>query len=589
MLDARIYRTGLIAVALAAIVVAFSLGDQQGPITTAIPPVAFNGQNAYANMVGLARQFPSRRPGSTADDELAGKLAVAFRGDGFSVSTTRRRGNTAEGPRELETVTAVRAGLSGPSIVIVSHRDSLRSPSVADLSGTAVLLELGRVLSGETQHRTIVLASTTGSAGAAGATQLARRITGPIDAVIALGDLAGSGTRQPVVVPWSNGKRLASPQLRNTLAWTLAQQASMRPGGTTIAGQLAHLAFPLTTGEQGPFGALAESAVLLSLSGDRAPAADEPVPDSGRITALGQTVLESVNALDGGPTVTPPSTYLLFSGKLVPAWGVRLLVLTLLLPVLMAMIDGLARARRRGHSIRPWVCWVLLGALPFLLAAMITRASQLVGLLHAPPAPVPAGDVPLHAAGIAVLVAALVAIVGSFLAWRPLARRVAGGERLGSPANPGAAAAVLLVMCLAALAIWIANPFAALLLVPALHLWLWIVDPDRRIPRLARLAMLLAGAAPVVLVVLYYADALGLGGLGVAWEGVLLLAGGHVSLLTATQWCVVLGCSASIVVIVVRMPRRERRREPVPEVTVRGPVGYAGPGSLGGTESALRR
>jgi hypothetical protein len=33
---------------------------------------------------------------------------------------------------------------------------------------------------------------------------------------------------------------------------------------------------------------------------------------------------------------------------------------------------------------------------------------------------------------------------------------------------------------------------------------------------------------------------------------------------------------------------REPRAEPVP-VTVRGPITYAGPGSLGGTKSALRR
>jgi hypothetical protein len=30
-------------------------------------------------------------------------------------------------------------------------------------------------------------------------------------------------------------------------------------------------------------------------------------------------------------------------------------------------------------------------------------------------------------------------------------------------------------------------------------------------------------------------------------------------------------------------------RRAAPEITVRGPVSYAGPGSLGGTESALRR
>jgi hypothetical protein len=34
---------------------------------------------------------------------------------------------------------------------------------------------------------------------------------------------------------------------------------------------------------------------------------------------------------------------------------------------------------------------------------------------------------------------------------------------------------------------------------------------------------------------------------------------------------------------------RQPRSAPTPPVSVRGPVSYAGPGSLGGTESALRR
>ena len=46
---------------------------------------------------------------------------------------------------------------------------------------------------------------------------------------------------------------------------------------------------------------------------------------------------------------------------------------------------------------------------------------------------------------------------------------------------------------------------------------------------------------------------------------------------------------ASAISIAIRRPRPDR---PTPEdvpVTVRGPINYAGPGSLGGTKSALRR
>jgi hypothetical protein len=594
MLDPRIYRTGFVAVALAVIVVAFSLYDQQGPLGATLAPEAFNGQNAYATMQNLTRNDPDRRPGSAGDDALASQLGQAFRKlHGYAVSTTLDKGRTVDGTRTLETVTAVRSGVSAGSIVVVAHRDATTVPATADLSGTATLLELARVLAGETQHRTIVLASTSGSAGVAGATRLARSLGTPVDAVIALGDLAGTRVRDPIVVPWSNGQQVAPPLLRNTLAAALGAQAGLRPGGTSLLGQLAHLAFPLTLSEQGAFGARGQPAVLLSLSGDRGPSANEAI-SADRLTALGRTVLQTINALDSGPGVPAASSYMLYDGKVIPAWAIKLLVLALILPVLGATIDGVARVRRRGHSIIRCTVWVLAGALPFLLALLVVRGSRLAGLLDVvPPGPVAAGSVPLHSAGIALLAVLALVIVLSFVAFRPLLIRLAAPRSRSrrqpeQPAGQGAAAALLLVMCVVSLAIWLKNPFAAALVVPALHLWMWVVDPEVRLRPAARVVLLVVGLAPPALVILYYASTLGFGPFELIWNGVLLIAGGHVGMLVAVEWSVVLGCVASAVVIVSRA-----RRAPLPEeetpITVRGPITYAGPGSLGGTESALRR
>src|SRR5205807_6332795 len=128
--------------------------------------------------------------------------------------------------------------------------------------------ELARVLAGENEQHTIVLASTSGSAGAAGATRLARTLGGPSAGVIALGDLASSHVQEPIVVPWSGGDAVAPPGLRNTLAAALAGQANLKPGGTSLGGQILHLALPLTLGEQAPFGDRGIPAVTVSLSGD---------------------------------------------------------------------------------------------------------------------------------------------------------------------------------------------------------------------------------------------------------------------------------------------------------------------------------
>jgi hypothetical protein len=583
---------GLIVVLLAVVVLAFSLYDQQGPLGTTLAPDAFNGLNAYTTMNNLAAGQPSRRPGSPGDDDVAISVASAFSRNRLSVSTDTFSARTVDGTRTLETVTGTMPGLSDGSIVIVAHRDALGSPATAELSGTATLIELSRSLSGETHHRSIVLVSTSGSIGAAGAAQLARNLPGPVDAVIVLGDLAGSQVRYPIVVPWSRGQQVAPPMLRNTVAAALAAQAQLPPGGTSFAGQFAHLAFPLSIGEQAPFGLSGYPAVLLSLSGERGPAANEQV-QLPQITALGRTVLQTVSALDGGPSVPAPTPYVLLSGKVIPGWAIRLFVLAMMVPVLGATLDGLARARRRGHSISRWVVWVLAGALPFVLALAIVLGSRLVGLIKAaPPGPVGSGVLPPHSAGIAILVAIGCVLVLSFVVLRPFVIRLAGGEpharrRISEPANSGAGASVLLVMCAVSLAIWIQNPFAAALLVPALHLWMWVVDPDVR-PRAAVVAILLVvGLAPPVLVIAYYAVTLGLSPLDVAWNGTLLLAGGYVGALAAIEWSLVLGCVASVIAIAMRQARADRP-EHAP-VTVRGPVTYAGPGSLGGTESALRR
>lgn len=589
MLDPRIYRTGLIVVALAAIVLAFSLNNQQAALTTTLAPEAFNGQAADATMMKLAALHPDRRPGSAGDTAVAGDVAGQLRADGFAVSSHTFSGRTIDGRRRLTLVTGTLAGLSSASIVVVAHRDALRAPSTTDLSGTGVLLELARDLSGETQNRSIVLASTTGTLGGAGAAELARTLPGPVDAVITLGDLAAArDVRQPLVVPWSNAGVLAPSMLGNTVAAALGGQTGLQARGASLGGQFLHIALPMATSDQAPFVTAGDPAVLLSLSSDRVPAADEPASAS-QITAVGRAVLQTVSALSAGSQVPRPAAYLIYNGKVVPAWGIRLLVLALILPVLGATVDGLARARRRGHSIVRWVVWVLAAAAPFALAAVAVVVLRLLGLIKkAPPGPVGGGAFQIHSAEIAVMAFLLCLIAAGFAVVRPMLVGAAGqrGE-LAERDGPGAAAALLLVLCVLAVLVWLANPFTAALLVPALHLWMWVVAPEVKPRRAVSAVLILGGLALPAIAVVYYAETLGLNVPGLVWSWVLLLAGGTVGLSAALEVSVLLGCVASLVLMALRAARHAPP-EDVP-ITVRGPITYAGPGSLGGTGSALRR
>ena len=73
------------------------------------------------------------------------------------------------------------------------------------------------------------------------------------------------------------------------------------------------------------------------------------------------------------------------------------------------------------------------------------------------------------------------------------------------------------------------------------------------------------------------------------WFCVLLVAGGVVGPLGWVIWSFVLVCLVAALLVALRSRANARRPEEPTEITVRGPVSYAGPGSLGGTESALRR
>ena len=613
MLDPRIYRTGLIVTALALVVLAFSLRDQPGALSPTIAPDAFNGQNVFNNMSLIATTDPSRRPGSSGDRQLAAAVFGKLKQFDFAPSIDRFSGRTVDGTRTLEDVVGMRPGVRSGSIVVISSRDALGSGAEAAASGSAMLMELARDLEGETLNHSVVLASTSGSQGAAGAIHLAASLNGPVDAVIVLGDVASAHISQPIIIPWAQSHVVAPPALRNTVASAIAGQTSLTNSFTDVGGQFAHLAFPYSFGQQAPFGAQGIPAVEISLSGEAGPRANARISGSDQINGIGRSVLATISALDAAPTLPAPSSYLLLGGKVVPGWAMTLFVLSLLLPVVMTTIDGIARAKRRGYIIWRGLVLVLAAAVPFLLGLGVVLAAGFVGLIPvATPGPVAAGAIPLDGGGIATIVIACLvagaAAAGVWVLWRLMGgRRAAAEPALPAPAAARAEAArrrrstraerptgaaglagLLLVMCVITFVIWLGNPYAALLLVPALHLWLWAASPDLRIPLVVRGLLIGLGLLPVALIVIYYAGTLHYTPAGVLWQAVLLLAGHGVSLLAAAEWAIVLGCLVSAATLSLRAVRGQHVAATAP-ITVRGPVSYAGPGSLGGTKSAIRR
>jgi peptidase M28-like protein len=589
MLDPRIYRAALVPIVFALIVAAFALSDRPHPIGTTLQPDAFSAVRANRDLNAWATAFPDRRAGDSGDAALARRIAQAFRGLGsYEVTTPSFSAETADGKRELTTVIARQVGRPGPGLVVVAHRDALGHGARAELSGTAAMLELARVVRGGHLQRTVTFVSTSGgSAGLGGARDLVHRL-GSTDAILVVGDLGGTTVRRPLVTGWSTGNGIGSLQLRRTIEAAVRKEANTNPGGSRATSQWARLAFPVTVGEQGPLVAAGRAAALLSVSGERSPGAGDPVLQ-GRLQAFGRAALRSLTALDNGPDLegSGPSHSLVTVRKVLPLWAVRLLVAAFLLAPVLVTVDGFARVRRRHEPVGPRLWWLAATAAPLVVALAFGWFLGVAGLLPAtPPEPVAAGAIPIGGTGLAALIAMALAAVLTWIVLRPVLLRAAGVS--GRPHGNGAGIALLVMWCALAGVLWLTNPYAAALLVPGAHLLLAVVAREVRLRRALGFALVVLAAVPFALVDISIAGQLGLSPGDFAWFCVLLVAGGIVGPFGWVVWSLVLVCLLTAARFALRGRVAAAPTEPH-EVTVRGPITYAGPGSLGGTESALRR
>jgi hypothetical protein len=589
MLDPRLYRVAFVPVLLALLVAAFSLQDRPRAVRTTFTAEAFGGVEAGKTLDDLQRAYAHRRPGSDGDDALARVVAQRLRDTvPGTVEEHRYRADTIDGARDLVDVVATRPGAPGPGLVVVAHRDAAATGARAELSATAALLELAAVAADGRLRRTITFISTSGgSGGFAGATEEARRLGGRADAILVLGDVASADWHRPFVVPFSNGLGQAPVALQRTVEAAVRSDVGASPGMPRALTQWARMAVPVTVSEQGPFVRAGQPAVLLSASGERPPTAGEPTSEA-RLTRFGRAALRVLMALDNSDDLAQaPRADLVIRGKVMPGWAVRVLVGTLLVPPLLVSIDAFARLRRRREPVGRWAIWSLTGSLPFVLACAFAVLLAAMGLIAAAPAaPIPAAGLDLGAGPVAAFVAILVAFAFGWLLVRPAAVRVAAG-RAGALRRdaPGAAVGLGLAISLVAVALWVVNPYAAALLVPAVHLWLWATTPDVDLPRPVAAGLVLLGLVPLLAVAVADGRAFGLDPVHGTWFWTLLVAGRHVPLASWLLWSLVWGCAVSAVILALRARPGDAGQD---GVTVRGPVTYAGPGSLGGTESALR-
>ena len=591
MIEARVYRAAFIPALLAVVLAMFSFQSRPSPLPQGLAAdVLFDGAEAAGLAARIATDQPDRRAGGPGDAATADLVAQRLDRSGFQVE---RQGFTHAGER-LENVIGRRAGSSRRQIVVVAARDAAAVPDApGSASDTAALIELARVFEGRPSRRTLVLASVDGSyLGEVGSERLISEIGSPsfVDAVIVVSSL-GSEAEEASVQAWSTDSRRAGIGLQRTVEDSIREEVERAAGGTGLLGQLARLSFPLGIGPQGVLVADGYDSVRISGSGELPPPGDGPLEaiSEDRLGALGRATLRTVTALDQGRRPAHgPDSYLLMVSQVLPGWVISLLAGTLLLPVVVASVDALARARRRQIDVLLWLRFVGAWVAPFLAALALAELLALTGATPPPPpAPVPPEVLPLDGPALGVLGGLAAGMLLAFLLARWLAARP--DPQLKQPGEPGAAVAVALALSLGCMLLWAVNPYAGLLAVPAAHLWMLAVLTRPPPPRRGRLAMLAAGLVLPLLVGLYYLFALDLDPLAGLWYLVMLVTGHSLGFGLALVGCLLLGVVCATTELAWRIPEPE---PPTPEElgpSVYGPGAYAGPGSLGGTSSALER
>jgi hypothetical protein len=588
VVDLRIYRAAFVLTLLAVLVVMFSLAERPAPLGSPIAPDAFQGDIAFGDTARLVKQYPDRQPGSDSDNALGSYVEGRFRALGLETSRDGFDGQYDGSTASMSNVEGVLNAPSDRQIVVMAPRDAAGNPGASSASSTAVLLQMAQALDGSSRKKTFVFVSLDGSAaGNAGARRFAETYPdrSKVDAVLIVDDIGAAAARRPYVVPWSSSSHRGSLQAVRTAQAALARESNGSMPEDSWLVQFLRQAWPIALRGEGPLVAQDLNAVTVTARGEvpRGKGPDTHADISGdRLQTFGRAAFETALAYDAGAIRQSPQRYLVTGHKVIPDWAIALLAVSLVVPALVASFDAFARARRRRLPVGRWVSWTLAGAVPFALALGVAYLLKLVGWLPDSVAEALAPSTrPSFGESLPALLAVAASLAFSWVYVRPV---FAGRTRGLALAAPPAAVALALVLSIEVLLVCVVDPFTALMLAPAAHICVLAALPERPSRSLLAGGIVVGALALPVLALGYYGARFNLGDpLSYAQ---LLVGSATSSVWTAALASLLAGTLTSATIVCMARVHAEDVDEPV---TVRGPVTYAGPGSLGGTESALRR
>lgn len=547
MIDFRLYRVAWLPALAAFVVMMFSLEGEPEPIQPQIAPTAFDGDRAEINSRQILNAAGERRPGGEGDAAVAEEVEGRFDEVTAGTVATQEFTESVDGEdADLSNVVLTLPGETDRTIVVMAARDSASGPGAASsAAATATLLELADVLAATEHEKTIVLVSTdAGSEGAAGAREFIEGYADRdvVEAAIVIGQPGAAEPAKPHVLRDSTDDSSTNAQLVSIAEQAVSDQADRAPGERGTFADLARLAMPSAAGDQSVLIEEGLDAVAFSSAGERplSPGADGPEDLDPEVMAqFGSAALATVLVLDQATASLDhgPDAYVRFSGSLIPGWSIALMALALILPAGIAALDGVARAARRRSGVIRSLAWGIGLALPPLATVVAIYVLAVLGLIVRPLYPFDPGRFDLGFGELVILVLlAATLVAGYLLTGLGHPPRRARGDAL-VPALGAAAVAGALVT-------WLLNPYLALLLVPAAHVWL--IAARRRPPsRALTVGLALLALLPAALALKVSAGAVGAG----PWDLVLMIAAGHIGTPAVIALCPIAGALVGLVVL----------------------------------------
>jgi hypothetical protein len=583
--DPRIYRVALVPALAALVLVMFSFQPVPNPLQEPVANPEFEAAQTARAARQIVARAPERTPGSAGDRTIAADVRDEFgKVEGGEVAVQDFTSEFRDSSVDLQNVVLTIPGESERTILVIAGRDSADGPGAGtSAAATAELLTLADTLGSQRHHDTIIFASTDGASdGAAGARELIDSLPRPgdIDAAIVLSQSGVEKPEPPFVITSGTAAESPNAQLVQTARSIASNAFGQRdtPPGAWV--DLSRLAFPAGLGEQAVLRGAGIESLTLSAHGERTidPAADRNV-SSTTIAQAGGAALDLILTLDEGTTAPDhgPSDYIRIGDNLIPGWTIALLALTLLIAPLLTATDSWLREQRADWRVRRTMPWALERALMPLAALLLAYLLSFVGLIPSPEFPFDPAGFPAGARGPISFVALAAAFALAGLLIRPMR------TPLDSQAHVLAAAGGM-ICGLALIGLWLLNPYLALLLVPAAHVWMLparIAGPPRWIVVAGAAVLSLAGAVAAFVTVAVQLDL----GLSAPWHLLLMVVDGQIGFGVCMLWCALIGgliaCISATAAKRIELPSSAPR--------LRGAGTHVGPGALGSTPAADSR